>query len=135
MIEREMIRSGPGQCAISKARDFRLETVKEYLLSKGFPTTQQERHELSLHPWYFQEVNYDDLDIYSITGDAGHLTNVYELDLAVQTGGYTKADLSKELFDLYVAQRSAAIEYWKEKGSKQERRESIFRKIVGFLKR
>jgi Lon protease-like protein len=105
-------------------------------------------------------VNYDDLDIYSIAGNAGHLTSVYEIDLAVQTGGFTRADVPQETFEQYVSQRGAAIAYWREKSSKQEdifkqyasqisaaadyrrkkrskqeRRESVFRKIIYFYKR
>jgi hypothetical protein len=133
LIELELNRYGSNESPISRARNFRLKKIKEYLISKGFPQSEDEKLELALHPFYFQEALYDDLDIFSIDGDSGHLTIPYEIDLAVQTGGYFRGDVSEEIFDSYTSSRTNAIDYWQNK--KFEKREKLIEKIIKYLKR
>lgn len=111
MIDQEIGRYDSAEDSVSKARNSKLVQIKEYLISNGFPQTEKDKLELSLHPYYFQEVNYDDLDIYTIEGDRGHLTIPYEIDLAVQTGGYTRETVSEEIFTEYKSARSRVIDY------------------------
>ncbi|HMO18253.1 MAG TPA: hypothetical protein PKA63_13365 [Oligoflexia bacterium] len=133
LIDAELSRHGSDDSAISRVRNLRLNYIREYLLSKGFPKSEKDKMELSLHPFYFQEVNYDDLDIYSINGDRGHLTIPYDIDLAVQTGGYSRDDVSINIFNSYTSSRSRAIDYWQNK--KLDIKENLIAKILKYLKR
>lgn len=118
MIDQEIGRYDSAENSVSIARNSKLRQVKEYLISNGFPQTEKDKLELSLHPYYFQEVNYDDLDIYTIDGDRGHLTIPYEIDLAVQTGGYSRENVSEEIFTDYKSLRSRVIDYLRKKQEK-----------------
>jgi hypothetical protein len=111
MIDQEIGRYDSAESLVSKARNSKLAQIKEYLITNGFPQTEKDKLELSLHPYYFQEVNYDDLDIYTINGDRGHLTIPYDIDLAVQTGGYTRENVSEETFTEYQSLRGRVIDY------------------------
>jgi hypothetical protein len=122
---------------VLEIRAHRLKAVKDFLILKGFPDLTTDKLELSLHPFYFQEVNYDDLDIYTIDGDMGHLKNVYEIDLAVQTGGYTRGDISASLYESYLSNRSQAISYWREgrDAGGSQKKIGFFARIVSMFKR
>lgn len=99
----------PGQGGVVEVRKLRLQLVKDFLATKGFPQSMRERFELALHPFYFQEVNYDDLDPYSKNGDLGQLKNVYNIDLAVQTGGFTRENISDADFCNYWRRQTGVI--------------------------
>jgi hypothetical protein len=115
----------------------RLKAVKDFLITKGFPDVTTDKLELSLHPFYFQEVNYDDLDIYSMDGNMGHLTNVYEIDLAVQTCGHTRNDISKSLYESYQSDRLQAIDYWREgqEADSSQNKTSFLGRMINMFKR
>jgi hypothetical protein len=114
MIDAELSQYNSHASSVVEARSRHLRAVKDFLISAGYPSSKEDKLNLSLHPFYFQEVNYDDLDIYSLNGDRGHLTNAYDIDLAVQTGGYTRKDITEPLYESYCCTRSEAIEYRRE---------------------
>ncbi len=112
MIELELQKhqkSGQSEVGISAARCGQLERVKRFLQAQGFPRGTKEFFELSLHPFYFQEVNYDDLDPFSKNGQLGHLVQVYQIDLAVQTGGQSRDTVSVEEYSRYSRNLSGVV--------------------------
>lgn len=110
MIDAELAsRPNPERNSILDMRMRRLSFARDFLLKHGYPRTRRERFELSLHPYYFQEANYDDLDPYTRTGSLGHLRNIYEIDLAIHSGGFTRADISDSAFARYRKDQAGII--------------------------
>lgn len=112
MIDSELaLLSSGSPSAVAKARKVKLEQVKNFLNQHGFPKNKKEKRQLSLEPYYFQEAIYDDLDTMSKTGELGQLKNVYDIDLAVQTGGARREDVSDAQFASYVKERSLGMDF------------------------
>ena len=112
MVDSELLKYENAEIeTLAGMRNARLKFVKHFLIRNGFPISMRERFELSLEPFYFQEANYDDLNPCSRDGDLGHLRNVYEIDLAVQTGGYTREIISEADFSKYLKKQSGVIEW------------------------
>ena len=111
MIDAE-INKHRAESGIAQIRNSRLELIKKFLNKNGFPRNIKEKFELSLHLYYFQEVNHDDLDPYKKNGNLGHLKNAYEIDLAVQTKGQTRESISSSDYSRYVKDFSKILD-WK----------------------
>lgn len=102
-------------------RGRRLQAVCDYLRTKGFPSSQRDRSELSLVPFVFQEANYDDITWTTQSAELGHLKEILELDFVVQSGGQARSAASTKEFDSYIDSSFKAIDYWKARAAGRER--------------
>jgi len=86
-----------------------VERMAEYLETRGFPSTEDEKIRLSLVPFIFQEANYDDIDWSRKNSDLGHLKAFFELDLLVHFAGRERSDISDADYAEYHALSLKAI--------------------------
>ncbi len=102
--------------ALAVARHSELLHLRDVLQRPGFPTDRNRRRELSLVPFVFQEANYDDIDWTDRAAPLGHLSGIFAIDVAVQSGGRQRHELTDAEYDRYVEMSFAAIDYRDENG-------------------
>ena len=95
---------------VAMARHDALVHLRDFLQKTGLPTEHDQRRELSLVPLLFQEANYDDLDWTNRTAALGHLSALFDLDVAVQSDGRLRHELTDAEYDVYVHGSFAAID-------------------------
>ena len=97
--------------AVAVARHGALLHVRDVLRRTGFPTDRDRRLELSLVPFVFQEANYDDIDWTGRAAPLGHLSGIFAIDVAVQSDGRERHELTDAEYNEYVQISFAAIDY------------------------
>ncbi len=97
--------------AVAVARHRALLHLRDVLQRTGFPTDRNQRCELSLVPFVFQEANYDDIDWTDRAAPLGHLSHIFAIDVAVQSDGHERHELTDAEYDEYVHISFAAIDY------------------------
>jgi hypothetical protein len=96
---------------VAVARHSALLHLRDVLQRTGFPTDRNQRRELSLVPLVFQEANYDDIDWTDRTAPLGQLSGIIAIDVAVQSGGRERHDLTDAEYNKYVHESLSAIDY------------------------
>ena len=96
---------------VAVVRHSALLQLRDVLQSTGFPTDRNQRRELSLVPFVFQEANYDDIDWTDWAAPLGHLSAVFTIDIAVQFDGRERHELTDAEYNEYVQLSFAAIDY------------------------
>ncbi len=71
--------------------------------TKGFPVTEEDRYQLNLMPFIFQEANYDGIRWDKKLGNQHHLEPLFDLDLFVQTNGKSRNELTEAQYGKYVS--------------------------------
>ncbi len=97
--------------AVAVARHSALLRLRDVLQSTGLPTDRQQRCELSLVPFVFQEANYDDIDWTDRAAPLGHLSGIFAIDVAVQSDGRERHELTDAEYNDYVDKSFDAIDY------------------------
>ena len=110
LINEEVSRWGGGD-GVAAVRRAALLQMRDDLQDAGFPTDRDQRRELSLVPFVFQEANYDDIDWTDRAAPLGHLAAIFAIDVAVQTGGRQRHELTDGEYNAYVRSSFAAIAY------------------------
>lgn len=101
--------SGSSSSLMQEVRSTKLQQLGQFLRTFGFPRTKRERYETCLHPYFFQEAIYDDLDPWTRQGNLGQLLVPYTIDLAVQTGGERRDSISDKEFGRYVSELECIV--------------------------
>jgi len=110
LIDEEVARrTGVGD-AVAVARHSALLHLRDVLQRTGFPTVRHQRLELSLIPLVFQEANYDDIDWTHQAARLGHLSDIFAIDVAVQSEGRERHELTDAEYNEYVQISFAAID-------------------------
>ena len=102
LIDEEVSRWTRVGNAVVVARHSALLHLRDVLQRTGFPTDRSQRHELSLVPLVFQEANYDDIDWTDRAAPLGHLFGIFAIDIAVQSGGRERHELTDAEYHEYV---------------------------------
>jgi len=110
-INEEVSRLTPVGNAVAGARHSALLHLRDVLRRTGFPTDNKQRRELSLVPLVFQEANYDDIDWTDRAAPLGHLSGIFAIDVAVQSDGRERHELTDAEYNEYVDGSFAAIDY------------------------
>ncbi len=110
LIDAEVPRWTPGD-ALAVARHSMLLDLRDVLQRTGLPTDRDQRRELSLVPFVFQEANYDDIDWTDRAAPLEHLSGIFAIDVAVQSGGRGRHELTDGEYNEYVDGSFAAIDY------------------------
>ncbi len=111
LVNEEVSRWAHHGHAIADVRHSALLQLRDVLQETGFPTDRNLRHELSLVPFWFQEANYDDIDWTDQAAPLGHLSGIFAIDVAVQSGGRERHELTDGEYNEYVQLSFAAIDY------------------------
>ncbi len=111
LIDEEVSRWTRGGDAIAVARHSALLHLRDVLQRTGFATDRNQRRELSLVPLVFQEANYDDIDWTDRAAPLGHLSGIFAIDVAIQSDGRERHELSDAEYIEYVHKSFAAIDY------------------------
>ena len=111
LIDEEVSRWTHVGDGVAAARHSELLHLRDVLQRTGFPTDRNQRRELSLVPFVFQEANYDDIDWTDRTAPLGHLSGIFAIDVAVQSGGRGRHELTDGEYNEYVDGSFAAIDY------------------------
>jgi hypothetical protein len=96
--------------AVSEVRRAALLYLRDVLEKTGFPTDRKQRCNLSLVPYIFQEANYDDIDWTDRTASLGHLSGIFAIDLAFQSEGRERHELTDAEYNEYIHTSFAAID-------------------------
>ncbi len=96
---------------VAAARHSALLHLRDVLRRTGFPTDRDQRRELSLVPFVFQEANYDDIDWTDRAAPLGHLSGIFAIDGAAQSDGRERHELTDAEYNDYVDISFAAIDY------------------------
>ncbi len=96
---------------VAAARHSALLHLRDVLRRTGFPTDRDQRLELSLVPFVFQEANYDDIDWTDRAAPLGHLSGIFAIDVAAQSEGRERHELTDAEYNEYVDISFAAIDY------------------------
>ena len=115
-INEEVSRWTPDGDTVAVARHGALLHLRDLLQRTGFPTDRDLRLEVSLVPGVFQEANYDDIDCTDRTAPLGHLAAILAIDVAVQSGGRQRHELTDAEYGEYVHMSLAAIDCREERG-------------------
>ncbi len=110
-INHEVSRLTPVGDGVAVVRHAALLQLRDILQTTGFPTDRTQRRELSLVPFVFQEANYDDIDWTDRAAPLGHLSAIFEIDVAVQSDGRERHELTDTEYNEYVDRSFAAIDY------------------------
>lgn len=110
-IDEEVSRWTRGGDTVAGARHSALLHLRDVPRRTGFPTDRDQRYELSLVPVVFQEANYDDIDWTDRVAPLGHLSGILAIDVAVQSDGRERHELTDAQYDEYVHGSFAAIDY------------------------
>ena len=111
LIDEEVSRWTRVGNTVAAARHGALLHVRDVLQRTGLPTDRKQRRELSLVPFVFQEANYDDIDWTDRAAPLGHLSGIFAIDVAVQSDGRERHELTDAEYDDYVHMSFAAIDY------------------------
>ncbi len=111
LIDEEVSRWTRVGDGVAVARHSELLHLRDVLQRTGFPTDRKQRRELSLVPFVFQEANYDDIDWTDRAAPLGHLSAIFEIDVAVQSDGRERHELTDAEYNAYVDGSFAAIDY------------------------
>ena len=111
LIDEEVSRWTRVGDGVAVVRHHALLHVRDVLQRTGFPTDRNQRRELSLVPFIFQEANYDDIDWTDRVAPLGHLSGIFAIDVAVQCDGRERHELTDGEYDEYVDISFAAIDY------------------------
>jgi hypothetical protein len=114
LINEAVPRAAPAGDTVAMARQSQLLHIRDVLRRTGFPANRDQRCELSLVPVVFQEANYDDIDWTDRAAPLGHLSDIFAIDVAVQSGGRERHELTDGEYDEYVQLSFAAID-WRQK--------------------
>ena len=113
LINEEVSRLTPVDNSVAGARHSALLHLRKVLQKTGFPMDRDQRRELSLVPLVFQEANYDDIDWTDRAAPLGHLCGFFAIDVAVQTNGRERHELTDGEYNDYVQISFTAIDYRK----------------------
>jgi hypothetical protein len=102
LINEEISRWTGVDDAVAEARHSALLDLRDVLQRTGFPADRNERREISLVPLVFQEANYDDINWTNRAAPLGHLSGIFAIDIAVQSGGRERHELTDAEYDAYV---------------------------------
>jgi hypothetical protein len=94
---------------VPEARRSAMLHVRDVLQRTGFPTDRNQRRELSLVPLIFQEANYDDINWTDRTAPLGHMSSIFAIDVAVQSDGRERHELTDDEYKVYVQLSFEAI--------------------------
>lgn len=97
--------------AVVEARHSALLRLCDVLGRTGIPTDRNQRRELSLVPFVFQEANYDDIDWTDRAAQLDQLSGIFAIDVAVQSDGRERHELTDAEYNEYVQSSFAAIDY------------------------
>jgi hypothetical protein len=100
---------------VAMARHSALLHLRNVLERTGLPKDRYQRLELSLVPLVFQEANYDDIDWTDRGAPLEHLSGIFTIDVAVQSDGCERHELTDIEYNDYVHISFAAIEYRKDR--------------------
>ena len=110
LINEEVSRWTRVDNSVAAARYSALLHLRDILQRTGFPRGRNQRLELSLVPYVFQEANYDDIDWTDRAAPLGHLSRIFAIDIAVQSGGRDVHELTDAEYNEYVDISFAAID-------------------------
>jgi hypothetical protein len=96
---------------VAVARHYALTDLRDALQKMGFPADRHQQHELSLVPFVFQEANYDDIDWTDRVAPLEHLSGIFAIDVAAQSGGRERHELTDKEYNEYVHISFAAIDF------------------------
>ena len=111
LIDEEVSRWMRAGDATAVARHGALLHLRDVLKRTGFPTHRNQRLELSLVPLVFQEANYDDINWTDRIAPLGHLSGIFSIDVAVQSDGRERHELTDAEYNEYVKISLAAIDH------------------------
>ena len=111
LIDEEVSRWTPVGNAVAAARHGALLHVRDVLQRTGLPTDRKQRRELSLVPFIFQEANYDDIDWTDRVAPLEQLSGIFAIDVAVQSNGRERHELTDADYNDYVQISFDAIDY------------------------
>ena len=111
LINEEVSRWTRGGDTVAAVRHGALLNLRDVLRRTGFPTDRHQRRELSLVPFVFQEANYDDIDWTDRAAPLGHLSGIFAIDVAAQSDGRERHELTDAEYNEYVDISFAAIDY------------------------
>ena len=111
LINEELPRQPGADDGVVAVRRSALLNLRDALERTGFPSDRDQRLALSLVPFWFQEANYDDIDWTDRAAPPGHLSGILTIDLAVQSGGCERHELTDAEYNEYVDMSFAAIDY------------------------
>ncbi len=111
LIDEETSRWARAGNTVAAARHSALLHLHDVLRRTGFPTDRHQQRELSLVPFVFQEANYDDIDWTDRAAPLGHLSSIFAIDVAAQSDGRERHELTDAEYNEYVDISFAAIDY------------------------
>jgi hypothetical protein len=111
LIDEKVSQWTPVDNAVAAARHGALLHVRDVLQRTGLPTDRNQRRELSLVPFVFQEANYDDIDWTDRVAPLEQLSGIFAIDVAVQSDGRERHELTDAEYNDYVHMSFAAIDY------------------------
>ncbi len=111
LIDEKVSQWTPVDNAVAAARHGALLHVRDVLQRTGLPTDRKQRRELSLVPFVFQEANYDDIDWTDRVAPLEQLSGIFAIDVAVQSDGRERHELTDAEYNDYVHMSFTAIDY------------------------
>ena len=111
LIDEEASRWTPVGDGVAAARHGALLHLRDVLQKTGLPTDRKQRRELSLVPFIFQEANYDDIDWTDRVAPLEQLSGIFAIDVAVQSDGRKRHELTDAEYNDYVQISFDAIDY------------------------
>jgi len=109
-IDEEVSRQAALGDPAAEARRHGLLRIRDVLERVGLAARLDQRRDLSLVPSLLQEANYDDIDWTDRTAPLAQLSELFEIDVAVQSNGRERHELTDSEYDDYVRMSLAAIE-------------------------
>jgi hypothetical protein len=103
---------------ISNIRIKALKNLQHYLVNNGYPLCTDDRLSLSLMPYVFQELNYDDFDWSKKQNSLGHLEEIVNIDVAVFFRGQKRSEITDGEYQQYWEHSIDAIGSLKKRGGK-----------------
>ncbi len=111
LIDEEVSRWTRVGNVVAEARHGALLHVRDVLQRTGLPTDREQRRELSLVPFIFQEANYDDIDWTDRVAPLEQLSGIFAIDVAVQSDGRERHELTDAEYNEYVRISFAAMRF------------------------
>jgi hypothetical protein len=87
-----------------------LKRIRDFLRSRGFPRTEDEKLSLTLMPDLQYEASAAGFDWATRALPPAHLAPLFEIDAQVMTGGTSRDGLSPTAFSTYVTETRRLIE-------------------------
>ena len=116
LINEELSRRPGAADGVVAVRRSVLLNLRDALERTGFPSDRDQRLGLSLVPFWFQEANYDDIDWTDRAAPLRHLSGILAIDVAVQSDGCERHELTDAEYSEYVHVSLAAIDYREARG-------------------